>query len=364
MSNSSQKKFSEVLTISEDFLISFEEVIPKALASVRSEILSNPKFHELIGNNPQKILDDLIQSHLKIFQISIQFDNMNILTKGLSHLYRYCLNRGFSEELLKIEFFSLDNALNTFIKYNKDEIKKINEEIYEKFKNIIYPIDLSEKKYGTNDKDEEFIRNFTSKLIDIDYNKTEMMVKSYIIDDENRERLYDQIIYHSVELIRDLFENFIIDESQTKVILSILNRVISSIYISKSKDSDKNIYIIHLPTEGILGMNLYSLFHKIQSQILADMLDFKGFCSLCINYEQGSNLNIIKNPDFIIFWGVTPYNFSLFRDVQKLLNYKFPNLRSLIHIEDLEQNDIKSYRQNVNNFKKILEVISNDKEIF
>ncbi|ODA43852.1 hypothetical protein THER_1406 [Thermodesulfovibrio sp. N1] len=59
------KKLSEIIDISEDLINSFEKESVTFINIVKSEILSNPKLYELIGNNSIKFLEDVIYNHIK-----------------------------------------------------------------------------------------------------------------------------------------------------------------------------------------------------------------------------------------------------------------------------------------------------------
>lgn len=355
-----QQKISEIINLSNDFILTLEEVSPRLFSMIKSEIISNPRFYELTGNNPSSLLEEFLQSHLKIFSIALKFDSIDILIKSLRHLYAYCRKKGFKEEIFKIEFMSLENSLTSMIPKYQEDIKKLYQYLHNQFEKIIKPKDLIDRTYIVNDKDEEFIRHLISELFDIDFIEAEILIKSYLIDDEKREKFYKQILDITLEIIKDAYESEFFDEIQTTQALNTLNRILSSIYKNNSINSEKSIYIFNLPIENILGISVFNLFIKLQSQIFADVLSFEGINCFCHSINEIQNINFQIKPNIVIFWGVSPFNFDLFINAIEIMNLKFSEIKYFIFSKELDDSELAKFGKIFHNSQEILEVIKND----
>ncbi|MCX8034272.1 MAG: hypothetical protein N3A00_03005 [Thermodesulfovibrio sp.] len=354
------KKLSELIDISQDLIISFKDSIPKSITMVKSEILSNPKLYYLIGNNSIKLLEDMLEEESRIILHSMEADNFNFLYKNLSRLYSICINRGFQEELFKIEYFAWNASLPANIRKYGEEIKKLYSFIYNNFYKILSYIDLLPPKYQHSEDYEDFIRNFLITLFDGETTEAEILIKTFIIDDEKREKVYKFIFYPSIHKIKYLYEAGYVDEVESYLAFSTLNKTLSSIYVEKNLEKIPKCFSIYVPTENIIGGKILNFYNRLEAQIFSDILLWESINSLTINAKEIADKDFKFEPCFACFFGVSPYNFNLFKNFAEMVRAKSSTCRIIIFSEDLENvRAISNYGDLMYNPKEALEVIKN-----
>ena len=355
------KKLSEVIDISEDLIYSFEKENVNFINVVRSEILSNPKLYELIGNNSIKFLEDVIYNHIKILSTALKFDSIYILIKGLSRLYRFSHKKGIQKKLFTILNIALDNSVKLTIQKYKEEFKILHNWIMQNFNLVVSYIDFVKEKYKYFENNVEFITNFISKLFDNDLIEAEVSINSYLSDDLRREKFYSYILYPSLEIMKKLYERDIFDETETKLAFSVFNRILSSIYKEKEIKNKKEIYCIYLQEKDILDSKILSLYNELEAQIFSDLLSFEGFKSLCLNSVEIAKFNLNYEENLVVIFGLSPYNFSQFIKTWEMIKAKAPKIGIFISDENLEDfYRINKYGEIFSHPKEILEVLKND----
>ncbi|MCX7988454.1 MAG: hypothetical protein N2647_03310 [Thermodesulfovibrio sp.] len=354
------KKLSELIDISQDLINTFKESLLKSTAMVKSEILSNPKLYYLIGNNSIKFLEDMLDNESRIILHSMEADSFNFLNKNLSRLYSICIKRGFQEELFKIEFISWNVSLPAnMIRYG-EEIKKLYSFIYSNFSKILSHIDLMPSKYSLPEEYDDFIRNFIARLFEGDFTEAEILIKTFLVDEENKEKVYTHIFYPSIYNIKNLYETGFFDEAESNMAFSVLNKTLSSIYVEKNIEKRIKSFSIYVPTENIIGEKIINFYHRIEAQIFSDILSWYGIDSLTLNAKEIVNQNFQYEPCFVIFWGVSPFNLNNFRNFAEMVRAKSSNCRIIIFAEDLENvKNLSNYGDLVFNINEALEVIKN-----
>ncbi len=360
MQFSNIKKLSELIDISADLTNIFKEAIPKSISIVKSEILSNPKLYYLIGNNSIKFLEDLLENESRIILKSIEVDNFKFLIKNLSRLYSICIKRGFQRDFFKIENFSWNNTLpSNMIRYG-EEIKKLYSFINQNFENIVCYLDLCPPEYDYPKEYEEFIRNYLIRLLEGDNSEAEILIKTFLVDDERRQKVYYSIFYPSIYMIRRLYETGFIDEEEAYLAFSVVNKIVSSIYIKKLFDKSFKCFSIYVPTDNIIGERITNFYNKLESQIFSDILSWHGINSLSINAKEIINQNFTYENCSAFFWGVSPFNLQDFKHFVEIIRAKSSTCRIFIFSEDLEYvKDLRDIGVLINDPKESLEVIKN-----
>ncbi|MDI1472210.1 hypothetical protein QI155_06635 [Thermodesulfovibrio sp. 1176] len=355
------KKLSEIIDISEDLINSFEKESVTFINIVKSEILSNPKLYELIGNNSIKFLEDVIYNHIKIMSTALKFDSVYILMKGLSRLYRFSQKKGVQDKLFTILHIALENSITSTIQKYKEDFKTLYAWIIQNFNLVLSSVDSTQGQYKYFENNIEFITNFISKLFENDLIEAEVLINSYLFDDLRREKFYNYMLYPSLEIIKKLYERDIFDETETKLALSAFNRVLSSIYIEKDIKNKKEFYSLYLPEEDILDSKILSLYNAIEAQIFSDLLSFKGFRSFCLNVKEIAKFNLNNQENAVIIFGLSPYNFPQFIQTWEMIKAKAPKIRIFISDENWEDfYRINKYGELFSHPKEILEVLKND----
>lgn len=354
------KKLSEIIDISADLINIFKEAIPKSISMVKSEILSNSKLYYLIGNNSIKFLEDLLENESRIILKSMEIDNFKFLTKNLSRLYSIYINRGFQREFFKIENFSWSVALpSNMIRYG-EEIKKLYFLINQNLENIVFYLDFLPPKYEHPKEYDDFIRNFLIRLLMGDNTEAEILIKTFLVDDERRERVYYSIFYPSIYMIRRLYDTGFIDESESYMAFSVLGKTLSSIYREKLHEKSLKCFSLYVPTENIIGERILNSYYKLESQIFSDILSWQGINSLSINVKEIINKDFNYENCIAFFWGVSPFNLQDFKHFAGILMAKSSTCRIFIFSEDLEYfKDLSDYGVLINDPKESLEVIKN-----
>lgn len=354
------KKLSEIIDISEDLVNIFKEAIPKSISMVKSEILSNSKLYYLIGNNSIKFLEDVLENESRIILKSIEVDSFNFLNKNLSRLYSICINRGFQEELFKIGYLAWNEALSANVIKYREEIKKLYSFIYDNFYNILSFIDLLPPKYQLSEEYDDFIRNFLITLFDGETRDAEILIETFITDDEKREKVYKFIFYPSIYMIKYLYETGYVDEIEAYLAFSVLNKTLSYVYVEKDLKKKSKCFSIYVPIENIIGEKILNFYNRLEAQIFSDILLWYGINSLTINAKEIADKDFNYEPCFACFFGVSPYNLNLFKNFVKMVRAKFSTCRIIVFSEDLENiRAINDYGDLMYNITEALEIIKN-----
>lgn len=360
MQDENSKRLSEFICVSRDLTVSFREVIPKLITLVRSEILSNPKFYSLIGNNSMKFLEEALEQEAKIILLSMEIDSFKFLKKQISRLYSICIKRGFQEEFFKVKYLSWINALPSVLFDYSEEIKKICFYINENFMQIISYVDSVPSQYEYPEGYEEFLRSFISKLYDGDSTEAEILLKTFVVDNAKKEKVYETIFYPAIDTIRNLYDSGYTDEMETVLAFSTINRALSSIYNEGEIQHTPACYSIFLPVENLIGERVWNLYNKMEAQIFSDILSSNGVMSFPINANEIFDKNFEHEKCFACFFRVSAYNFNQFRNFVETIRAKSASCRILIFSEDMEGYDeLKNYGSIVNSLKEALEVIRN-----
>lgn len=360
MENSAIKKLSDLIDISDDLIDTFKNSIPGAIPLVKSEILSNKKLYQLIGNNSIKFLEEVLENEIQIVIRSLEFDNFEFLIKNFSKLFSICVNRGFQKEFFKLENFSWSLALSSNMMRYGEEIKMLYSYIYENFERIVTYLDYKKSPYEFDGKDEEFLRNYLTTLLEGNSLEAQILIKNFLLDDERRENLYFQIFYPSLYKIRNLYETGFIDEQEAYMAFSVLNKTLSSIYVEKINKKKSSFYFLYLPVEHIIGKRILNFYTHLEASIFSNLLACKGFETLVSNANQIINENLNFEESFVFLWGISPFNFEDFKKIIEILKAKVSKGKFFIFAEDLENNQrLKNYGIIVNHPKKILEAIEN-----
>lgn len=354
------KKLSELIDISGDLINIFKEALPKSICMVKSEILSNSKLYYLIGNNSIKFLEEILENESRIILKSMEVDNFKFLIKNLSRLYSICVNRGFQRELFKIENLSWNVALpSNMIRYG-EEIKKLYSLINQNLESIVSYLDFLPPKYEYPKEYDDFIRNFLIRLLTGDNTEAEILIKTFLVDDERRENVYYYIFYPSIYLIRRLYETGFIDESESYMAFSVLSKTLSSIYRETLHEKSFKCFSIYVPTDNIIGERILNFYNKLESQIFSDILCWHGINSLSINVKEIINKDFNYENCIAFFWGISPFNLEDFKHFAGILRAKSSTCKIFIFSEDLEHVKwLNDYGVLINDPKESLEVIKN-----
>lgn len=354
------KKLSELIDISADLINIFKEALPKSISMVKSEILSNSKLYYLIGNNSIKFLEDMLENESRIILKSMEVDNFKFLLKNLSRLYSIYINRGFQREFFKIENFSWNIALpSNMIRYG-EEIKKLYSLINQNLENIVSYLDFLPPKYEYPRENDDIIRNFLIRLLEGDYTEAEILIKTFLVDDERRERVYHSIFYPSIYMIRRLYDTGFIDESESYMAFSVLGKTLSSIYRERLVENSLKCFSLYVPTDNIIGERILNFYNKLESQIFSDILSWQGINSLSINVKEIINKDFNYENSLAFFWGVSPFNLQDFKHFAEILKAKSHTCRIFILSEDLEHvKEVSDYGVLIKDPKESLEVIKN-----
>ncbi len=360
MEISALKKISELVDISDDFIEILKTSIPRAMPLVKSEILSNKKLYQLIGNNSIKFLEEVLENEIKIILKSLEFDNFDFLMKNLSRLFSICINRGFQKEFFKIDNFSWSLALSSSMIRYGEEIKMFYSYIYQNFERIVSYLDYRETSYEFVGKYEEFFRNYLITLLEGDSIEAQILLKNFLLDDEKREKLYFHLLYPCIYKIRTLYETGFIDEQEAYMSFSVLNKTLSSIYEEKIQKEKSKSYFLYLPVTNIIGERILNFYNKLEANILSHILAFKGFETFLSNANQIISEKINFEESLVFLWGISPFNFEDFKKIIETLRAKSSESKFFIFSEDLHSTpQLQYYGITLNNPKKILDIIEN-----
>lgn len=302
----------------------------------------------------------MFENESRIILKSMEVDSFKFLNKNLSRLYSICVNKGFQEELFKIGNLAWKEALSANVIKYSEEIKKLYSFIHQNFYKILSYIDLLAPKYQRSEEYDDFIRNFLITLFDGETRKAEILIETFITDDEKRKKVYEFIFYPSICMIKYLYEAGYVDEIESYLAFSVLNKTLSSIYIEKDFKKKSKCFSIYVPIENIIGEKILNFYNRFESRIFSDILLWHGIDSLTINAKEIAGKDFNYEPCFACFFGVSPYNLNLFKNFAEMVRAKSSTCRIIVFSEDLENiRTISNYGDLMYNTKEALEVIKN-----
>ncbi len=360
MEISAMKKLSEIIDISDDLIEIFKSSIPQAMPLVKSEILSNKKLYQLIGNNSIKFLEEVLENEIQIVLKALEFDNFDFLMKNLSRLFSICISRGFQKEFFKIDNFSWSLALSSnMVRYGED-IKMFYSYIYQNFERIVSYLDYKKASSEFDGKYEEFLRKYIITLLEGDSTEAQILLKNFLLDDEKREKLYFPLLYSALYNIKNLYETGFIDEQEAYMAFSVLNKTISSLYTERIQREKSKFYFLYLPITNIIGKRILNFYTQLEANIFSHILAFKGFETFVSNANQIISEKLNLEESLVFLWDISPFNFEDFTKIMEILKVKFSKSKLFIFSRDLHSTpQLKYYGTIVNNPKKFLEIIEN-----
>jgi MerR family transcriptional regulator, light-induced transcriptional regulator len=295
----------------------YKHHVPVLTKYVDDKLISHPRIHSLIGNNPLQIMFDNHKNHVEFMSTVFSLGDYELLCKTVPWVYRSYHAHKFSYDYFPVELKAWQEAIAAFIDPGlTDAIRIIYDWMignHERF------ITLSQSDMSFSIPVEAGLlavkSSFQSALIAGDHRKCLSIAVENVNSSPDIEIFYGQVIQPVMYEIGSLWERGELSVAQEHLAAAIVGRIMATISMTRIEPrGDKGKAVVTAsPNE----------FHEIGAWMIADILKIQGWDVdyLGANTPQNDLVQFLlsSRPDVLAISVTMPFNVEKVKDIIDLI---------------------------------------------